>query len=200
MTIELHKHPAPATVKFGLVDYGGILSGPLGGADTRLNRAGNRWWIECHMPPMMATVATKYISRLTRGKSERARIEWFLGDFNPGNPGNPILSVDGEQGTTISLSGFNPHYPIREGQFFSIEGGDGKHFIYQQAEDKDVVVGADGSVSLKIYPPLRRRTGAGHKCHFAKPMIEGYVHGNGQQWDMAVDHSMGFSFMIKEDE
>ena len=130
----------------------------------------------------------------------RARIEWPLGDFKPGLPGAPVLSETGQQGTSISISGLTPFYPIRDGQFFSIETEDGKHFIYQQANEADVVADADGTAVIEIWPPLRRRTAAGDVCHFAKPMIEGYVSGDDHRWTMAVSHNCGFSFTIKEDE
>lgn len=199
MTVILHEKPAPAGTQFGLIDYGRVISGPHGGEDTRIDRKGSRWWIKVDMPPMRASVGRSYTGRLARGKSLKARIEWPLGDAKPGQPGTPVLAVTDEQGTQITIGGFNPFYVIREGAFFSIET-DGKFFMYQQAADADIVCDAAGAAAVPIWPPLRRPTIAGDVCHFAKPMIEGYVQGDVTEWQMAVDHNVGFSFVIKEDE
>jgi len=198
--INLPEKPAPATVTPAFIDYGRVIRGSLGGKDQRIDRPGSRWRLGVNMPPLNSQEdSQKYVARLIRGKSEGCRIEWPLGAFKPGNPGRPVIAIDDPTGELLPLTGFAPHYIIREGQFFSIENEDGQHFLHV-AQD-EVAVGADGAVALKVFPHLRAPFPSGSVCHFEKPMIEGFVEtGDELQWQMAVDYNVGLSFTIREAE
>lgn len=196
--LDLPQNPGPANVTFSLIDYGRVITGPLGGADVRVDRAGTRFKLSVNMPAMnTARGAQKYISRLMRGKSEGCRLSLPLGDFKPGTPGLPVVAVDDPQGDTLSMSGFAPSYIIREGQFFSVEHS-GQHFVYTAAED--AVCAADGTVELNIYPPLRASYSIGDRCHFLEPKIEGFIEGNEMMWNLAVDQNTSFNYAIRERE
>lgn len=196
--IDLPSKPAPAGVTFSVIDYGRVISGSLGGKDQRIDRNGNRYVMGCEMPPMNSSRdALRYKSRLLRGKSEGCRIEWPLGDFKPGVPGEPVAASSTAVGTTLPASGFSNKYIVREGQPFSLEI-DGQHFMYEvtaEARADD-----NGQIDLQIYPRLRKQPSAGDRLHFKKPMIEGYVEGDDMQWQMAVDYNVGLSFSIRERE
>ena len=196
--IDLPKKPAPADVTFAVIDYGRVITGSLGGADQRIDRAGTRFRMTVTMPPLNARRdAQAYISRLMRGKSEGCRLALPLGDFKPGNPGNPVLATDDPQGNTASMTGFAENYVISEGQFFSIESG-GQHYLYTATAE--VVAGGDGAAIVPVYPNIRAPYQAGDVCHFARPYIEGYVEDQELSWQMAVDHNIGIGFTIRERE
>ena len=197
--IDLPEKPAPATVTPAFIDYGRVIRGSLGGKDQRVDRPGSRWQLTVEMPPLQSRGdSLKYVSRLIRSKSEGCRIDWPLGDFDPGNPGRPALSVSEPKGTQIEVDGFSPNYIIKEGQFFSIDD-DGQHFLHVVAEA--TVADANGVAQLSIWPHIRAPHPEASRCHFKKPMIEGYVQaGDEFQWSMAVDHNVGVSFTIREAE
>lgn len=199
--ILLPEKPAPTTCTPAYVDYGRVISGPLGGTDQRLDRPGSRWRLGNEMPAMRSSDdARVYVARLVQGKSEVCRMEWPLGDFEPGNPGEPETSTHEPSGEILPLTGFAPHYIIKEGQFFSIEY-DGQHFMHMVKNIDGVVADADGNAQLNVIPEIKRPMAAGARCHFAKPMIEGYVQsGDEMQWQLAVDHNVGLEFSIQEVE
>ena len=66
------------------------------------------------------------------------------------------------------------------------------------AIDGDVVVGANGRVTLQIYPMLRVATADGAQLVFDAPTIEGRLSGNEKGWTMVIARTRGLTFTITE--
>lgn len=194
--ITLPEHPSPNAADIALIDYGAFLTPSLGGPVQRINRVGSRFKLSVTLPPLPAAkLGRQWVSRLIRGKSEGVRIELPLLDFNPGFPGAVVVSASGQTGSTLTVSGANPNYVFREGQFFSIETG-GIHHLYMV--NSEVVGTAGGTATLAITPMLRRQHLINDLCHFHKPMIEGYIDGNEMMWNLSLGNFIGIQFSLSE--
>jgi hypothetical protein len=195
--IDLPAHPAPSAATPSLIDFGGFLEPMLGGAVQRIERLGNRFRINVTMPPLpSADLGRVWLSRLLRGKSEGARMEYPLLGFDPGVPGAPVVDLAGQAGRTLNLRGLTPAYAIREGQPFSVQNAAGRHFLH--FADAGVVVASNGKAAVPLSPMLRFAFADGATCHFTKPMIEGFIKGDAFDWEMSLEHNLGLSFTIDE--
>lgn len=196
---ELPTTPAPQVATPSYVDFGSTLTPALGGSEQRINRLGNRFRLSVTMPPMENRDEGRvFLARLIRGKSEGLRMRFPLAGFNPNSPiavGTPNIIGSGHSGRSIPIRNFSPGYTVKEGQFFSIFT-DGGHFLHMA--DEEVTANGIGNLSLTINPLLRVSPNDGAVLHFEQPMIEGLIEGNEQQWDYALDYSVGLEFSIKE--
>jgi len=188
--------PAPQDVTVSAVDFGNTLTPPLGGAQQRINRPGNRWMLSVTMPPMPTDeIGRIFISRLVRAKSEGLRMKFPLNGVNVGNPGSPVIDGAGQAGRLINLRGFAPNYTVKEGFFFSIETN-GTHYLYHVNDG--ITLDASGAGSIIINPMLREPPNDGDPCNFAEPMIEGLVEGQDWEWNYSLAHNSEMSFDLKE--
>lgn len=193
--IDLPAYPGPQSAEAALIDFGVMLTPPLGGPVQRVERQGNRWRLSVTMPPLRDAEARIWLARLLKGKSEGARMEFPLLGFNPGSPGNPVVHTSGQTGRTLIIRGAQPNYIFREGQFISVETGGRHHLIMVDAE---TIVPDVGIVSLPISPMLRVAHLDGDPVHVGTPMIEGFISGEGFMWQMQLGNFMGLSFELVE--
>ncbi|MES2902831.1 MAG: hypothetical protein V4696_01475 [Pseudomonadota bacterium] len=194
--IDLPDYPSPNGASPGLVDFGAFLRPPLGGPVQRVDRMGNRFAASFTMPPMPhGKLGRIWVSRLLRGKTEGARIAWPLLDFDPGLPGLPTVNGSGQAGRSLIVEGVQPNYTFREGQPFSVITG-GRHHLY--FVDAEVIASGTGTATLAVTPMIRVEHLDGDECHFAKPMFEGFILGEGWQWEMDLNHHNGINFAIEE--
>lgn len=198
MVLILPESPAPANVTKVVHDYGRVISGSLGGNDTRLDRPGTRYGLRVDMPPIRGPEANAFVSDLIRGKSEGVRMEWPLGEIDVGALGYTPQVQGGQAGSLLRITNWANAYEIQKGQFFSIDH-DGQHYLYHATQAVSVVnPNTSTVVEVPIYPMLRRPTIQFSNCYFLKPMIEGYIQGDERAWEQAVSHELGMSFEIKE--
>ena len=194
--IDLPAYPGPNACTPRLLDFGGFLEPGLGGETQRLNRQGNRYGVAITLPPLeSAREGRIWVSRLIRGKSEGARIDYPLLDFDPGVPGAFLVDGAGQSGRVLHLRGGTPHYAFKEGQPFSLEIA-GQHFLYFL--DQQAIADGAGSAAIQFSPMLRKQPPDGAALHLSKPMIEGYIMGDELSWQLAVDRTIGLSFEIHE--
>jgi hypothetical protein len=194
--IELPDWAIPNGAEPFLVDFGGFITPGLGGQVQRIDRMGNRFGIAVSMPPVVGKDRGRIlVSRLIRGKTEGVRIEYPLLDFPPGAPGTVVVDGAGQSGRTLLVRGATPNYTFREGQPFSIES-DEQHYLH--FVDGQVSADSSGDAELSISPMLRIEPADGDTCHFAKPMIEGFVHGEEWRWTLTVARHMGIEFEVRE--
>lgn len=195
--IELPTWAVPNGASPVLQDFGGFLTPGLGGEVQRLDRMGNRFGISVTFPPFIGKQKGRIlVSRLIRGKTEGVRIEYPLLDFAPGAPGSVKVDGASQSGRTLNVKDANPYYAFREGQPFSIENAAGQHFLH--FVDEEVIADAAGDAELSISPMLRFEFADGATCHFAKPMVEGYIMGEEWRWSMSVERFIGLEFEILE--
>ncbi|WP_242140875.1 hypothetical protein [Sphingomonas sp. TREG-RG-20F-R18-01] len=186
-----------AGAKMRLLDWGGTLTPPLGGASQRLDRLGSRHALDVPLPSMkMEPTGRIWLSRLKRAKSLGALYPVPLEGFNPGAPGAPIIAAANQAGTTLQLAGFSANYPFSEGQWFSIIHL-GRRYLH--SIDADGIAANDGTAVVSITPMLRIIPTVGDVCEFAVPMIEGAIAGNSVEWSLRLEPWVDINFSITED-
>ncbi len=167
------------------VDFGGILSGELGGDDQRLDRGGSRWAADFVTKPMKGDEARIWIARLVRGMREKASIKFP-------QPGVPFPTASTAVAATASANAEVIQLQAgtyREGMFMSLIVG-GKSSIYQ--------ITTDGTALVGIQPPLKNDIPSLAPVALAQARIEGYVQGNQSAWTIDAAKIYGLSFTIVE--
>ncbi|MFA5989679.1 MAG: hypothetical protein WC803_08750 [Sphingomonas sp.] len=196
MPVLLPSTPGTARIVPQLVDFGSIVTPPLGGEQQRLNRLGNRWALTVQLPPMKIEPAGReWAAALNEGVTEGVVFAFPQVDFDVGTPGATLVNGGSQTGSTINLDGFSANYPIRKGQFFSVIIG-GRRFLYQSRAD--IAATAGGTVALAITPMIRKSPADNAVCEFAAPMIEGFLQGQGNQWTVDLARTVGLEFTIFE--
>lgn len=193
--VILPSHPAPAETTWDQIDYGGDLVGPLGGADQRINRNGNRWALNVQLPVMEIDVARYWIAALTRGKRYGVRLKLLQPGIAIGAPGTPLVDGDGQAGDVLNIKGMTPHYPLVVGQWFN-HVQDGFNYLYQISGPGDA--DGTGDVAAQIEPPLRAEAMDDDALNFGGPVIEGLLVGQGQSWTLNTALHTGLAFTIRE--
>lgn len=196
--IDLPDYPSPNSASPALIDFGAFLTPSLGGPVQRVSRMGSRFRIAVTMPPMPSVqLGRQWVSRLIRGKSEGVRMPFPLLSFNPGAPGTVLVNGASQAGSSLSVDGATANYAFREGQFFSIVNS-GKHHLHMVTAE--TIASALGAATLPIAPMLRKSPADNAVCHFAEPMIEGFIMGEEFPWSLSVEHLIGLEFQIVESE
>ncbi|AHE55540.1 hypothetical protein [Sphingomonas sanxanigenens] len=179
-----------------LLDFGGFLEPSLGGEVQRLNRLGSRFALSVTLPPLESDREGRiWVSRLLRGKTEGARWEYPLLDFDPGNPGSFVVNGAGQAGKQLAVRGGTSRYAFKEGQPLSIFIG-GRHYLH--FVDSQVIATASGTATIMITPMLRVPPADGDALHVARPMIEGLLMGDETQWQISADRLLAIAFEIHE--
>jgi hypothetical protein len=196
MPILLPSTPGTSSITPQLVDFGSVVTPPLGGEQQRLNRLGNRWALTVQLPPMKIEPAGReWIAALNEGVTEGVVFGFPQVDFNVGTPGATLVNGANQTGSTINLDGFSANYAIRKGQFFSVIIG-GRRFLYQSRTA--IAASAGGTVALPITPMIRKSPADNAVCEFAAPMIEGFLQGQGNAWTVDIARTVGLEFTIFE--
>lgn len=196
--IDLPEEPSPQAADASLLDFGAFLTPSLGGPVQRVERMGSRFRLAVSMPPMPGPrVGRQWVSALIRGKQEGARMPFPLQGFEPGSPGTVLVNGASQSGRTLIVDGATPNYPFRDGQFFSILTG-GQHYLHMVSGE--VLASNTGTATLTIEPMLRVSPADNAECHFAEPMIEGFIMGEAALWSMSIGQLIGMSFELVERE
>jgi hypothetical protein len=194
--IELPDWAVPNGAEPFLIDYGGFLTPGLGGEVQRIDRMGNRFGIAVSLPPVLGKDRGRIlVSRLIRAKTEGVRIEYPLLDFAPGQPGAVLVNGAGQSGRSLIVDGAEPYYAFREGQPFSLVEA-GRHYLH--FVDAEVIATALGAATLSISPMLRIEPANNAVCHFAKPMIEGFIYGDEWRWALSIERHIALQFEVRE--
>lgn len=170
--IDLPVSPAPSAVAWELVDFGGTLQGPLGGAAQRVNRLGGRWRCEVALPPMKSAQAREWAVTLARALREGARWKIVQADLQPGSPGTTLVNGASQSGDSIAIDGFTANYTLRIGQFFSILTSS-QRYVYQAAASGRA--NSSGQLTVEIEPPLRVEPADNDTVEMGVPYVEGLL-------------------------
>lgn len=194
--IELPEHIGPASVELYHLDPGLNIRGPVGGPTVRLDRLGARYGARVTMPPMYAEDAREFLPRLIRGKSTGIRIPVpLVGEVQDG-AGSPVVNGAEQSGRTLSLRGVAAGYFFRAGSWLSIVDATGQHYLHMVYAA--VRAPSNGVVDVELCELLREPFADGATVHVAKPMIEGFIQGNQQDWVLQPGNIVTFQFEIEE--
>lgn len=178
-----------------LVDWGGVLSSGLAGADQRINRAGSRHEIAYAVDFDTDEEARRFAQRLRRGMTEGALTRFPQIGLKIGNPGTPLVDGAVASGTAVNLKGLAPYHALREGQFLSFIVA-GRRYLH--SVDAEAVANATGNVAITITPMLRVALAGNEVVEIAVPMIEGLLQGDAIAWEHATRSHEPFLFRIRE--
>jgi hypothetical protein len=196
VSVALPTDIAPDSYRPYLIDFGGDLTPPLGGAVQRLDRLGSRWAVEVTMPSMDRDEARVWIARLVKAKHSSALLPWpQSADF--GAEGAPRVNGAGQSGTVLSIDGLPANKAVPEGLFFAIVTG-GRRYIHQVSAP--AVASGGGAVTLSIEPMLRVRPTDNAVVEMAAPLIEGMVQGQEFGWTVDLAQIYGLTFTLSERE
>lgn len=195
--IQLPACPAIQEAVPRYVSFGVDQTPTLGGPQSRILRMGDRWAIDVVTGAAeYAEHGMVYLSRLVRGLKDTVLLAFPEPGVTPRSYGAPVVASAGAAGTTLPLGGLIPGDVIKEGKFLSVIVG-GQRYLYQAAV-ADVVVSGAGTVDLQVEPMLRAQPAVGAVVEIEKPMIEGFVQGNEQSWNVSRSKYLPFRFSIME--
>jgi hypothetical protein len=197
--ITLPATRAVKTDKPRMIDFGGPLKPSLGGPVQNILRLGTRHSIDVTIPSMHAEPDGRtWAAKLRLAKIYGAMMRYYQDGFNPGSPGSPVVNGAGQTGTALALKGFTANYMIKLGQAFSIVTG-GRRYLYFAAAD--TTCSGTGTVTLSIFPMLRKSPANLDVAEFAAPYIQGSITGNELAWDRLTGNVFNFgTITISEDE
>ncbi|MBM3929440.1 MAG: hypothetical protein FJ335_13450 [Sphingomonadales bacterium] len=194
MAIDLSGLPI-AEIEVIPMNFGGLLTPPLGGPEQRIERVGSRWSIQFATPDMSYEPdGRRWSTRLSRAAREGALIEIPQPDLVIGNPGAPAVAGAFAGGKLVAVSGLSSGYTVREGQWVSIIIA-GRRYADRIAAD--VTASPIGSATLQLENLLRRRLTGGEVVEVAKPMIEGWIRGD-FSWPVDRKRDSTFQFTVGE--
>jgi hypothetical protein len=178
-----------------LVDFGGVLTPALGGAEQRINRLGSRFQIAMVVDFDTDEEARRFGQRLRMAKREGALQRFVQIGVKPTAVGTPLVDGAVAGGTTLPIKGLLPGYALLEGQFFSIIVG-GRRYLHSAAEQ--AIADDSGDLEITIDPALRISLAGNEVIEIAKPMIEGLVDGDEVSWEHASNSHEPFAYVIRE--
>jgi hypothetical protein len=198
--IILPTYPSPAAATPALQDFGSFLTPSLGGPIQRVDRMGTRFRIDVTMPLMPnPQLGRQWVAALVQGKLEGVRLPWPLLGFDPGLPGNVLVSGAGQSGKTLNVKGATPNYVFRAGQFFSLYVASiPRHYLYMITAQ--TVASATGVAALAITPMLRTSPPDATPLYVGNPQVEGFIVGDSFQWEMQLANFVAVQFQISEIE
>lgn len=175
---------------------GGRVASPLNGATTFIDRLGARWSFECQTPPMpLEPDGRRWAARLMEASRLGGRIRIAQPGFNTSAPGTPVVASATAAGRLVPLSGVQPGYAFREGQWVSIIIG-GQRYADQIAEQ--AIASTSGTVTIRLQNLLRKPLAGGETVEVLA-VVEGAIQLS-DGWNVDNDEVVSFSFTITEDE
>lgn len=179
-----------------LLQWGSELTPTMGGVTQRLDRIGSRHAIDVQMPAMRIEAdGRRWIARLLRAKQEGGRIVFPQVEFEPGPCGRPTVAAATAAGRTIPITGATPRYAIREGQWLSVTHG-ARSYLY--CATSQVVLDGSGAGLVPVDVLLRSPLAVGDAVELARPVIEGWLSGDGYEWTLERGRTVGLGFTIAE--
>nr|WP_047166907.1 hypothetical protein [Sphingomonas sp. Y57] len=197
MAILIPAYPGPASAVPGYLDWGGVISSPLGGVDQKLNRLGDRFTIDVTMNTMpTAEDATAWVAALIQAQKDGGIFPWPQA-ISVNGSGDAVIDGPGQAGTTLKLRGLSSGRTFLRGQFISVVHG-GRRYLHIIAAAG--VANGSGKVSLLVEPMLRVAYSDGAVVEIDEPKIEGFLEGNRRDWTIDVAMNIGLQFRITEAE
>lgn len=195
MSIVLPSSPGYQSYDILPIDFGGLVTPPLGGPQQRLNRLGNRWGVTVRLPRMrQESQGRTWIAALVEGLQEGVILRWPQTGF--ANAVNDCLVNGASQiGSTLNIDGITPGVTARYGQFLDVSVSGGRTLYMVRA---DTVANASGQMALPISPMIRKSPADNAQVIFTQPAIEGFLQDNRPAWTVDVARTIGLEFTVFE--
>lgn len=195
MAILLPSSPGYQSYDIQPLDFGGLVTPPLGGPQQRINRLGNRWGITVRLPRMrQESQGRAWIGALTEGLQEGVILRWPQPGF--ANAVNDCLVNGANQiGSTLNIDGITPGLTARYGQFIDVSVSGGRTLYMVRA---DTVANGAGQMALPITPMIRKSPPDNAQVIFTQPAIEGFLQDNRPSWTIDVARTVGLEFTVFE--
>lgn len=179
-----------------MTDYGGLLAPPLGGPVQKLNRLGNRFYLDVTLPPMTYADGMAWIAALIRAQTAGAIFPWPQPGLVIGPPGTPLVNGGSQLGTSLVMDGYLASYSVLAGQFFNIIHS-GRRYLHLFAA---AGMASSGALTATIAPMLRVSPTDNDVIDISTPKIEGFLDGNERSWTISTARHVGLQFRITEAE
>lgn len=189
--IILPSSPAVATVEPFYVDTGLTQRPPTRATITRIDRPGSHYGAKVSYPPMPAAIASVFISRLVRAKSEGLRMPFPLTGVSQGSPGTPEVNGSGAGGILLPVTGLTGGYQWKEGYWLNVVDADGVHHLHS------ISANGAGNGVIPVWPPLRGEFPDGCLVVMDAPRIEGAITSD-ISWPLPSDEIVTLEFTIEE--
>lgn len=193
--IALPTTPGPVSLDWQEIDFGGVLSPPLGGTDQRLNRLGNRWQLTVQLPPMAPQFAGPWISALSRGLREGVR--WNIRQVEmevAALASCAVAGAPGAGGVSIPVA-TSSAYTFKAGQAVTFVSGEtGRRYVHLVHDP--VAITSTGTLTFN--PPVRYDPAVSDIILVTQPTIEGFLIGDGLSWTVDRARRVGLTFAIRE--
>lgn len=197
MSILLPTSPGPRSAVPSYLDWGGVIASPLGGADQKLNRLGDRFALDVTMPPLtVPNEAAAWVAALIQGQKDGVLFEWPQGIDIDGTGDGTVDGAD-QAGTSLDIEGIAAGRKFLRGQFFSVVHA-GRRYLHIVTAAAVASVG--GKATLSVEPMLRVSYADGALVEIDTPKIEGYLEGNSRDWSLDTAMYVGLQYRIKERE
>lgn len=193
MSVDLTALPIAARTP-RLLDFGGLLTPPLGGPVQRIDRVGSRWAFDFVTPVMSAADVRMWAVRLSRAKSERGIVRITQPGLPIGAFGVPVVSSAIAAGKLVPISGLAPGAMIREGQWLTLVVNGQR---YLDRATATVTASAAGTATIVIQNLLRVPLVGGEAIKLAPPEVEGFLEGD-VEGALDTTRNASFSFTITE--
>ena len=167
--ITLPASPAVRHCEVEPIDMG-FTQRAANGAGLRIDRPGNRYRMVLEWPPLTYDQARVFEARLERARTAGLRHPVSLVGTGQGLPGAPVVNGSDSGGTTLKVRGCTAGYWFREGYWLNVEVA-GVRSLHRVAAD--VQVGAPGTATLTVEPPLPVFPADGDTVIADAPTIEG---------------------------
>lgn len=168
------------------------------GVKQRLSRLGTRWALTVELPPIREGSAwLDWLVALTTARDSGAVFRWPQPGLvtDAAAAGAPIIAGAGQTGSTINLSGVNPGYTVKKGQFVSLY--DGTTYALYQATAAATPSGG-GALAIPIYPMIRNSPQNGSAVELRYPSIYGSVTSDNLGWSHEFNPFLAVRFRIEE--
>lgn len=193
--IELPAWAIPNEATPSIMDFGAVLRPSSGAALLRVDRLGSRYKAALGFPPFDdPNQGRVVVSRLIRAKRMGVRVEFPL--VQPQPLSDAVVDGVGQAGTTLKVRGLIRGAVVREGFWLNVVRGDGQHFLHNVAGE--VIADQSGGASIPLGEMLRWDFEDGDTVKLIRPMIEGIVDGDEQQWSLNVALHTSIAFTVEE--
>ena len=181
MAVSLTNLPLPWQADPSLIDFGGDMSGALGGPQQRFTRLGSRWAVKFSSLPSLAwNDAQAFLAARLAASAAGSTViaSWPQIPFAAAI-GAPAVNGAAQGGDSLVVNGLTPgSTALISGLFFSLVTG-GRNYLYQLATG--ATVDGNGNATLSVSPWIRTPTAGGEALNFLTPSIEGFI-GPGVDW------------------